>query len=318
MAQEVRSTSFQTNGKSMPRSTQRSTFSYQAAVPSVPGVMGPTSLGEHMQQGVSRFLHPSEAPKKRASPVGSLQATQIGLQACQASCQRGAASYPSLSRITEDAYLGPKPLNIRCQCTMGGLQCIWAAMRGSFRCNLCTGGCTCACWGCLVNEIDCHSPSKPPIVSHMQCHCNWKPFDDQAPRRHCCQCQGDAAGVNGYNPIHCSVMYCDHYCCWDCGNDTMDSWDCGHHRSDGRDDSSPGLKGRCRQKPSDEQPPFRLEGIKKCSEAVEKHWPPDKASDVIEVRRMPEAARPQELVSHRVEPGPDAPEDPPGLSQNEN
>jgi hypothetical protein len=98
----------------------------------------------------------------------------------------------------------------------------------------------------------------------------------------------------------------------------MDSWDCGHHRSDGRDDSSPGLKGRCRQKPSDEQPPFRLEGIKKCSEAVEKHWPPDKASDVIEVRRMPEAARPQELVSHRVEPGPDAPEDPPGLSQNEN
>ena len=99
MAQEVRSTSFQTNGKSMPRSTQRSTFSYQAAVPSVPGVMGPTSLGEHMQQGVSRFLHPSEAPKKRASPVGSLQATQIGLQACQASCQRGAASYPSLSQI---------------------------------------------------------------------------------------------------------------------------------------------------------------------------------------------------------------------------
>jgi hypothetical protein len=44
----------------------------------------------------------------------------------------------------------------------------------------------------------------------------------------------------------------------------------------------------------------------------------NKASDVIEVRRMPEAARPQELVAHRVEPSPDAPEDPPGLSQNEN
>ncbi len=44
----------------------------------------------------------------------------------------------------------------------------------------------------------------------------------------------------------------------------------------------------------------------------------NKASDVIEVRRMPEAARPQELVAHRVEPSPDAPEEPPGLSQNEN
>jgi hypothetical protein len=44
----------------------------------------------------------------------------------------------------------------------------------------------------------------------------------------------------------------------------------------------------------------------------------NKASDVIEFRRMPEAARPKDLVAHRVEPIADAPEEPPGLSQNEN
>jgi hypothetical protein len=41
----------------------------------------------------------------------------------------------------------------------------------------------------------------------------------------------------------------------------------------------------------------------------------NKASDVIEFRRMPEAARPKDLVAHRVEPIADAPEEPPGLSQ---